>query len=260
MEFQFLGTGNAAQVPCYGCNCIACQRARTMTIYRRNACSAKIITEQGTLLIDAGLPDLCERFAPGVLHSILLTHYHMDHVQGLFHLRWGNADTIPVIGPADESGCDDLFKHPGLLNFLPPPRLFERILIAGLHITPLPLYHSKPCVGYLIDDGRWSLVYLTDTLLLPPETERFLIAAKPDVVIIDCSFPPTIESKNHNGLNEALAVIDSLNPAKASLTHIGHELDAFLISEDYSLPDNIFVANDNEMIIYDNVTPLASKF
>ncbi len=41
----------------------------------------------------------------------------MDHVQGLFPLRWGVGDKIPVYGPPDEQGCDDLFKHPGLLDF-----------------------------------------------------------------------------------------------------------------------------------------------
>ncbi|MEX0633936.1 hypothetical protein M8494_25840 [Serratia ureilytica] len=41
----------------------------------------------------------------------------MDHVQGLFPLRWGCGNSILVYGPPDEQGCDDLFKHPGILGF-----------------------------------------------------------------------------------------------------------------------------------------------
>lgn len=36
--------------------------------------------------------------------------------------------TIPVYGPPDEAGCDDLFKHPGILDFshtLEPFVVFE---------------------------------------------------------------------------------------------------------------------------------------
>jgi ribonuclease BN (tRNA processing enzyme) len=32
---------------------------------------------------------------------VLLTHYHLDHVQGLFPLRWGVGAPIPVYGPPD---------------------------------------------------------------------------------------------------------------------------------------------------------------
>jgi phosphoribosyl 1,2-cyclic phosphate phosphodiesterase len=35
----------------------------------------------------------------------LLTHYHLDHVQGLFPLRWGVGAPIPVYGPPDDAGC-----------------------------------------------------------------------------------------------------------------------------------------------------------
>lgn len=33
---------------------------------------------------------------PGSLKGILLTHYHMDHIAGLFSLRWGENMQVPV--------------------------------------------------------------------------------------------------------------------------------------------------------------------
>jgi phosphoribosyl 1,2-cyclic phosphate phosphodiesterase len=249
MEFQFLGTGSASQVPCYGCNCIACVRARDFREFRRGPCSVKIKTDNGTILIDAGLTNLGELLPPNELQAILLTHYHMDHVQGLFHLRWGKNFIIPVIGPDDSKGCDDLFKHPGILNFLPSPELFTAFTINKLSVTPVPLNHSKPCIGYYIDDSINSVAYLTDTLGLPEKTEKYLVRVKPKVLVIDCSHPPSVDPKNHNSLTEALAIIKSLQPKKAYLTHIGHELDCFLMDDNYQLPTNVFIARDNQIVI-----------
>lgn len=89
----------------------------------------------------------------------------MDHVQGLFHLRWGCGNSIPVYGPADEQGCDDLFKHPGILDFQPPLTPFVSVTLGGLRITPLPLNHSKITHGYLIQSADGALAYLTDTVI-----------------------------------------------------------------------------------------------
>ncbi len=56
---------------------------------------------------------------------MLLTHYHPDHVQGLFHLRWGCGESIPVYGPKDPQGCADLYRHPGVLDFQVPLKPFK---------------------------------------------------------------------------------------------------------------------------------------
>ncbi|MGS2716629.1 phosphonate metabolism protein PhnP [Eionea flava] len=253
MIFQFLGTGNAAQVPCYGCDCAACVRARNITTFRRGPCSAKITVGNTHLLIDAGHTDLTERFPVGTINTILLTHYHMDHVQGLFPLRWGKGARIPVIGPHDEQGCDDLFKHPGILEFLSPPEPFSPFYLLGIEVTAVPLNHSKPTVGYLLNDGNYSIAYLTDTLGLPEDTFRFLQKHRPDILIIDCSSPPKPNPRNHNTLNEALDIIESLAPKRAYLTHISHDLDNFFITSQYPLPDNVFVAKDNEKIITESL-------
>lgn len=122
------------------------------------------------ILIDGGLTDLHRRFAPSELDAILLTHFHADHVQGLFHLRWGKGPSIPVFIPPDPDGCADLFRHTGLLEFR-PKSAFTAFEIGPLRITPLPLIHSKPTFGYVFElAGEASFAYLTDTRGLPPET------------------------------------------------------------------------------------------
>jgi len=82
VRVTFLGTGAAGGVPLFGCSCRACGRARLHKLRVRLPCSALVETADSRILLDAGLTDLHERFAPGDLDAIVLTHFHPDHVQG----------------------------------------------------------------------------------------------------------------------------------------------------------------------------------
>jgi phosphoribosyl 1,2-cyclic phosphate phosphodiesterase len=199
-------------------------------------------------VIDAGLTDFAERFPAGAFDALLLTHFHPDHVQGLFPLRWGIGQPIPVYAPYDPQGCADLHRHPGLLEFR-VTRAFEPFVIGAITITPLPLRHSKPTFGYGLEHNRHRVAYLTDTVGLPPETEAFLRAWRADAVVLDCSHPPrTDEPRNHNDVSRALACIDAIRPERAWLTHIGHELDAWLATGRATLPSQVAIALDGDEI------------
>ncbi|MHA7846382.1 phosphonate metabolism protein PhnP [Serratia sp. D1N4] len=244
MQLTFLGTGGAQQVPVFGCECQACLRARSEPAFRRRPCSAMLRYQGETTLIDAGISSLERRFAAREIQRFLLTHYHMDHVQGLFPLRWGCGEAIPVYGPADEQGCDDLFKHPGILAFQPSLIPFETVELGGLSITPLPLIHSKLTQGYLIQAHGKALAYLTDTVGLPPETARYLQQIKLDVLVLDCSLPPQPQTpRNHNDLTRALEIQQRVQPCRMLLTHISHKLDLWLMSN--ALPSGMEQAFDN---------------
>lgn len=198
--------------------------------------------------------DLYQRFAPGSLDAMLLTHFHPDHVQGLFHLRWGVGDSLEVYGPKDSEGCADLFKHPGILNFQ-SVRKFEPFRVGDLNITPLPLIHSKPTLGYAVEgpDGA-RFAYLTDTLGLPPKSLTYLQGWGRFEMALDCSFPPRPEPGNHNDWDAALACIAAVQPTCAWLTHIGHTLDDWLLSQSPRFPERAFIAADGQIV---DVTPAA---
>jgi phosphoribosyl 1,2-cyclic phosphate phosphodiesterase len=196
------------------------------------------------VLIDAGLMDLHDRFPPGSLDAIVLTHYHPDHVQGLFHIRWGKGQPVTVFGPPDSEGCADLFKHPGLLKF-ETVRKHEPFRIGPLCWTPLPLIHSKPTLGYAIEGpehSRWA--YLTDTHGLPPSTAEFLQGWGPFQMAIDCSYPPTDLPKNHNDWHTAIACGRQVSAQTTWLTHLSHAVDDWLLSERPDLPEGVKVARD----------------
>lgn len=98
-----------------------------------------------------------------------------------------------------------------MLEFRPGLKPFRPLGLPGLTVTPVPLNHSKPTLGYCLDDGGSRLAYLTDTLGLPPETERFLRDWGPDVVVLDATHPAAHQApRNHNNLPLALQIIERL--------------------------------------------------
>ncbi len=250
LTLTLTGTGGAQLVPVFGCDCAACLRARQQSQYRRQPCSGMVQFNDTVTLLDAGLADLMERFPAGQFQQILLTHYHMDHVQGLFPLRWGLGAQIPVYGPPDEQGCDDLFKHPGLLDFSHTVEPFVVFDLQGLQVTPLPLNHSKLTFGYLLESAHSRVAWLSDTAGLPDKTLKFLLNNRPQVVIIDCSGPPCAETpKNHNDLRTVIALNEVIGCPRVVLTHIGHRFDVWLMNN--TLPTGFEAGFDGMRIVLD---------
>jgi len=149
-----------------------------------------------------------------------------------------------IIHPTAQ-GCADLYKNHGLLDFRPLSK-FQPFSLGALAITPLPLIHSKPTFGYCIDynNGR-RLAYLTDTVGLPPKTEAFLRTLPVNLLVLDCAHPPrTSPPRNHNDFNLAIAIVERCQPRQAVLTHIGHELDAWLLDQKGTLPASVKIGRD----------------
>ncbi|WP_413641471.1 phosphonate metabolism protein PhnP [Oceanisphaera sp. IT1-181] len=255
MRLTLLGTGAAGGMPLYGCPCRYCVQAECNAAERREPCSALLEWAGNRLLIDGGLMDLHRRFSPSSLQGILLTHFHVDHVQGLFHLRWGRCAKIPVWCPDDPTGCADLLKHPGCLDFQPPLQHAQSWQLGELSITPLELVHSQPTLGYVFRLGERRLAYLTDTLGLPPQSSQWLHALPTlDAVVIDCSFPPGNDgcNRNHNSLEQVLALRETLRPRQMILTHIGHDFHGWL--QQHALPNGVVAGWDNMCIVLEDAT------
>lgn len=247
-ELILLGTGDVAEIPVFGCDCAVCLAARNDLYLERKPCSAMIRYQDQVLLIDAGLTDLHRRFKCNEIKGILQTHYHADHAQGLLALRWGMGQKIPIYGPDDPLGFADLYRNPGILDFQTPWQHGETREIIGLEITALNLNHSKPTMGYLLTLQDKHIAYLTDTVGLPDETMAFLKSLTLDYLVIDCSFPPQdIPPRNHNDIQLLNEITSALHCKQVVLTHIGHELEAWLQSplNQETLPNNYVISYDN---------------
>lgn len=245
IKFTFLGTAAAGGTPLFGCNCTACDIARKVKHYTRRPASAFFESDNTKILIDAGLMDIHERFDPQILKYIVITHFHPDHIQGLFHLRWGKNTCIEVFCPPDRDGLLDLYKNSKILKFyFTTP--FKEIKLQDVTITPLPLFHSKLTYGYYFESkNNEKVVYLVDCKGIPEDTKRFLKSKNNLYVVIDATYPPVEEDDNHNNLDEAIKIIDSIAPEKTFLTHISHSFDDWLLKNRVTFPDEIFIAYDN---------------
>lgn len=248
MRLILLGSGNSAGMPLYGCNCQRCQHIRVNKELQRGPACALLEFDNQSYLLDAGLMDIASKFPSGSMNGIFLTHFHPDHVQGLFHLRWGTGCAIAVFCPPDEQGCADLYQYPGILDFQAQTQLLP-FTLGTVQVTPLPLAHSKMTFGYLFQNNKGCIAYLTDTKGLPDNTLVTLEQHSIDLLVIDCSFPPQKESSQHNNLTDILEINQKLQPKRIILTHISHDMDIWLAEHNNSLPDSIIPGHDN-MIVY----------
>ncbi len=249
MKFTLTGTGSVKGCPVYGCDCPACIKAIMDPFLRRSPASALLESDGELILIDAGLTDIQERFPAGTLKQVLLTHYHMDHIAGLFSLRWGSAFKISVMGPDTSDAPVELMKHPGILDFSQTTTQFSPFSINGVKVTPVPLSHSRPTFGYVFERNGRTLAYLTDTLGLPDETLTFLTSNPLNVMIIDCSYAPDMSEPpgSHNNLKDVMELHQKIEPSRTILTHIGHEMDNWMNAN--PLPKDIEAGHDGLVIM-----------
>ncbi|HTN73625.1 MAG TPA: MBL fold metallo-hydrolase, partial [Pirellulaceae bacterium] len=86
-QMILLGTGTSVGVPTLGCGCDVCQSTNPRN--KRSRCSVILGLPQGNLLIDTP-PDLRDQLLRekiGIVHAVLYTHEHADHLFGLDDLR-----------------------------------------------------------------------------------------------------------------------------------------------------------------------------
>jgi ribonuclease BN (tRNA processing enzyme) len=161
-----------------------------------------------SVLIDAGTIgsrlDLAEQKR---IRHVLLSHLHFDHIKDLPMLA---DNLVGEEGPAVEvTSIPEVLKglgahifngevYPDFFRLPSPDRpVFQsRSLWSGtqssldrLRVTPIPVNHLVPTVGFLIDDGTVSFAYSGDTYV----TEEFWRVASQQrnlkALLVETSFP-----------------------------------------------------------------------
>jgi len=208
-----------------------------------------IETESLCLVIDAG-PDFRQQMLKHKVHhlnGILITHEHVDHIFGLDDIRafnWVQKQATDIYAEervqiAIRRIFDYVFstyRYPGVPQM--QLHLIENkpFKIANLEITPIRGYHYKlPVFGFRFG----KLAYVTDVNRLEPEETDKLRGL--DVLILNALRKE--EHISHYNLAQALKLIAEVQPRKAYLIHISHQM-GFFDEVQAELPENVFLAYD----------------
>ena len=256
MKVCVLGSGTSTGVPVPGCDCAVCtsddsknKRFRTSILVEISSGdrpaeinntaprSTESSSEENNLaiLIDTS-PDLrMQALKNGItsIDCVLYTHTHADHVNGIDDLRafsFRRQSPIDVYaGKESAEALERSFSYAfypnadyegGLLPRLKLHRLkpFKPLLLGGMSFLPLPLKHgSMDVFGYRI--GKFA--YLTDCSQIPEKSREHLYDL--DLLIIDGL--RRRPHKTHFTQQQAVEEIEKLQPKRAYLTHVSHDVD-----------------------------------
>lgn len=229
MKITFLGTGTSQGIPVINCTCEVCQSPEPRN--KRLRTSAWIQTERNSILIDIG-PDFRQQALKNSIQRIdalLLTHEHADHTAGLDDIRpinFAMGAEIPLY--AESRVIADLQKryhyifggsdYPGLPKLeLVPVIINKSFSIHGDIIFPFRVMHGKlGILGFRISD----FVYITDAGSISEDLIEELRHCK--VLVINAL--RNKEHHSHLSLAQAIEIIERIQPGRAFLTHISHQL------------------------------------
>ncbi len=249
-EVIFLGTGTSVGVPALGCRCDVC--TSTDPRNQRTRCAIVVRFKHSNLLIDTP-PDLRTQLLRediSLIHAVLFTHEHVDHLYGLDDLRlfpFQLGHAMPLYCEShvearirrvyDYAFSDRAPTHPGSTPQLEFVRItHDPFNVLGVEVVPIPMVHGPyfNVLGFRIG----NFAYCTDTNAIPAESIERLRGV--DTLVIDAlRFRP---HPTHFSVDEAIEVIREISPKRAFLTHLCHDIDHAKV--DAQLPAGIELAYD----------------
>jgi phosphoribosyl 1,2-cyclic phosphodiesterase len=221
-----------------------------MNRYGGNTSCVQVTLEDGTeVILDAGtgIRTLGVGLAASPRISLLLTHLHLDHIQGLmfFPPCFRPDAEITIWGPASpEASLEDRIARyisaplspveirelPCSVSFLDTPATEWRL--GSATITSAAVTHRGPTLGYRITDGDTTLCYIPDhePALGQPLSgldrewiSGFDLACDADLLIHDCQYTdgeyPQHVGWGHSGVRDTLAFAHRVEAKNLALFH-----------------------------------------
>lgn len=262
MRVTLLGTGTSHGVPMLDCmlddyaRCPhqVCLKARDEARYRRTRASILVEANDSHILIDTSQDFYQQMMANRVrrIDAIVYTHCHADHIYGLPDIRsycrhqggaiaiYASAETLEGIRGA----FDYIFDPPAFVGGGIPSvetHVLDRTtMVAGVAVTPVPVEHGplSGCLGVRIGDTA----YIPDVKRIPEGSLALLQGL--DLLILNC-----LRLRPHGGhltLDESLEYVRLLEPRRALLTHLSHDIDEDV--EGALLPPGVAFAHDGQVV------------
>ncbi|MEY4647021.1 MAG: Phosphoribosyl 1,2-cyclic phosphate phosphodiesterase [Bacteroidota bacterium] len=248
IQVRFLGTGTSQGIPMIACSCEVCSSEDPRD--QRLRVSMHIEVDGKSFIIDTG-PDFRQQILrAGIRHvdAVLFTHEHKDHTAGLDDIRGFNfaqQTAIPLY--ARQQVINQLKrefayafgenKYPGV----PEIDVYEiddkPFIVEGIEVIPILVKHYfLDVLGFRFGD----FTYITDANFIADEE---LAKVKGTKVLVINALRKT-KHISHFTLDEALEVIEKIQPERAYITHISHMMGLHADVQ-RELPSHVFLAHDD---------------
>lgn len=232
LTITFLGTGTSQGVPVIGCDCRVCQSEDPRD--KRTRSSIYVQTRETSWVVDTGTDfrAQCLREAVRVLDAVVYTHSHTDHIMGFDDLRpfcphgralpiYASTETMQDLERVFLFAFNGQNRFPGYIH--PEPHVIDGPFTLGeTQVTPLPVPHGRATVfGYLLSRGGERLAaYLSDCKAVPEPVAAQITGVR-HLIIDALRHKP---HATHMNIDEALAVVENVQPAQTWFTHLCHDL------------------------------------
>jgi len=251
MKVTFLGTGTSQGIPIIGSKHEVCLSKNIKD--KRLRSSIMLEWDSYRYVIDCG-PDfrqqmLRENIAD--IDGIIFTHEHADHTAGFDDIRpfcFRNGK-MPIYVPARmidnlQNRFHYIFtkenRYPGAPSVHTEVLYNKPFNLHGKRVLPVEYAHGNVIMfGYRLD----NLAYITDFKKIEDEEKEKLKGL--EVLIL--SALRIAPHPTHLNLEEALLLVEELQPKTTYLTHISHML-GFHDEVDKHLPTNVHLAYDRLQI------------
>lgn len=251
MRVTFLGTGTSQGVPVIGCNCRVCLSVDHRD--KRSRTSVHISVEEKSFVIDCG-PDFRQQMLQNhitTLDAVIFTHEHKDHTAGLDDVRPFNfmqQRPVPVYGhqrvlnqlKLEYSYAFGEKKYPGTPSYELHEINNSPFEVEGVRWLPIQVFHYKlPVFGFRVKDFS----YITDANKISEEEKQKMKGSK--VLVLNALQQEYHIS--HFTLEEALEIVEELQPEKAYFVHLSHKMGRHHDVEQL-LPDHVELAYDGLVV------------
>lgn len=229
MKMLYMGTAAAEGWPGLFCSCPICTHARKEG--GRNLRTRTQALLDGSLLIDFPPDSYCHALRYGLnlgnIHTLLVTHSHMDHwfptdlIHRHEHFGHGAEGVLDIYG--NEAVEKAFYDHILIDRFKPHPiddvvhfhttHGGDRIRSSGWDITAVPADHDKreECLVYICKKDGKTVFYGHDTgCNLSREAWDLLTREKYDLISLDATMGTKTIGGYHMGLPDVEAVLQKL--------------------------------------------------